>query len=111
MEQKKRSNALITAIVIAVILALMVYAAVSTRGVTRLQDCPECEGAGVVTVANYDTGAEEERGGGTCGSAGTVAAPSHVYSTFWALTPPSSAVCCIPTLTSSAHSSTSLPTA
>ena len=52
MEQKKRSNALITAIVIAVILALMVYAAVSTRGVTRLQDCPECERAGVVTVAN-----------------------------------------------------------
>ena len=88
MEQKKRSNALITAIVIAVLLALMVYAAVSARGVTRLQDCPECERAGVVTVADYDTGAEEEHVCATCGGAGTVEAASHVYSTFWALMPP-----------------------
>ena len=88
MEQKKRNSALVTAIVIALILALMVYAAVSTRGVTRLQDCPECEGAGVVTVADYDTGAEEDHVCATCGGEGKVEAASHVYSTFWALMPP-----------------------
>ena len=80
MEQKKRNSALVTALVIALMLALMVYAAVSTRGVTRLQDCPECEGAGVVTVADYDTGAEEEHVCATCGGEGKVEAASHVYS-------------------------------
>ena len=83
----KRSS-IIALIVVFVIIAAVIVGAVTTNGAVRMQDCSECEGAGVVTVADYVTGEETEYTCSTCSGSGEEAAGSSMYGTFWALIPP-----------------------
>ena len=83
----KRSS-IIALIVVFVIIAAVIVGAVTTNGAVRMQDCSECEGAGVVAVADYETGDETEYTCSTCGGSGQEEAGSSMYGTFWALVPP-----------------------
>ena len=75
-------------IAVAVIIAVLVIGGLSTAGATRMKECSECEGAGVVTTTDYETGEETEHTCATCGGSGEEEAASRMYSTFWALIPP-----------------------
>ncbi len=83
--KKNRIAVLILAIVVIVAVGI---GAATNRDVTRMQDCPECEGTGTVVVADYASGEETEYPCATCGGSGQVEASSHMFGTLWALLPP-----------------------
>ena len=83
-----KKSSIVTLVVVLVIIAAVVIGAVTSGNSVRMQQCSECEGSGVVTVADYETGEEIEYTCATCSGTGEVEAPSHMFGTFWALVPP-----------------------
>lgn len=79
---------LIVMMIIVMMVSVLTVTALAADGSAHMQPCDECEGAGVVTIADYDTGAESDHTCATCGGTGEVEASSHMFSTFWALVPP-----------------------
>ena len=83
-----KKSSIVTLVVVLVIIAAVIAGAVTSGSFVRMQQCSECEGSGVVTVADYETGEEIEYTCATCSGTGEVESPSHMFGTFWALVPP-----------------------
>ncbi len=88
VKEEMKKSSILALIVVAVMIAAIVIGAITTNGDVRMQDCSECEGAGLVSVADYESGEETEYTCATCGGSGEEEANSSMFGSFWALVPP-----------------------
>ena len=83
-----KTNRILLVLLTIVVIAAMVIGGITTQDNVALEACAECEGAGVVSIADYATGEETEYTCATCEGSGQTEAASHMFGTFWALVAP-----------------------